>query len=128
MRAASSTTMRYTIEVGPQYIKAEMVERDTAEETKEFVDAVLGALRQHRLLRLLISTRSSRPVYKVESWNLSGALDQVMGMKGLKVALVADSKELAMSQQYIELLAQQRGLAFKTFKSERLAADWLVGS
>jgi hypothetical protein len=120
--------MRYTIEVGPHYIKAEMVDRDTAEETKEFVDAILDALRKHKLLRVLISIRLSRPVYKVESWNLSGALDQVTGLKGLKVAFVADSKELAMSQQYIELLAQQRGLAFKTFNSEQRAADWLTGS
>ncbi len=119
--------MRYTIEIGPHYVKAEMVDRDTAEETKEFVDAILAALRQHKLAKLLISTRASRPLYKVESWNLSGALDQVMAIKGLKVALVSDSKELAMSQQYIELLARQRGLDFKTFKSEKLAADWLIG-
>ena len=118
--------MRYTIEVGPNYIKAEMVDRDTAEETKQFVGAILDALREHNLLRVLVSIRSSRPVYKVESWNLSGALDQVMTMKGLKVAFVADSKELAMSQQYIELLAQQRGLAFKTFRTEKAAADWLM--
>ena len=119
--------MRYTIEIGPHYIKAEMIDRDTAEETKEFVDAVLAALKEHKLPRVLISTRESRPLYKVESWNLSGALDQLMGMKGLKVAFVSDSKELAMSQQYIELLAQQRGLAFKTFKSEKAAAEWLMG-
>lgn len=119
--------MRYTIEIGPHYIKAEMVDRDTAEQTKAFVDAVLGALREHKLPRVLISIRESTPLYKVESWNLSGALDQVMGMKGLKVAFVADSKELAMSQQYIELLAQQRGLAFRTFKSEKSAVDWLMG-
>jgi hypothetical protein len=118
--------MRYTIEVGPHYIKAEMVDRDTAEETREFVDAILDALREHKRLRLLISTRSSRPVYKVESWNLSGALDQVAGMKGLKVAFLADSRELALSQQYIELLAVQRGLAFKTFDSEKRAAEWLM--
>lgn len=118
--------MRYTIEVGAHYIKAEMVDRDTAEETREFVDAIVDALRKHKQPRLLISTRSSRPVYKVESWNLSGALDQVAGMRGLKVALVADSKELALSQQYIELLAAQRGLAFKTFESEKRAAQWLT--
>jgi hypothetical protein len=118
--------MRYTIEIGPHYIKAEMIDRDTAEETREFVDAVLAALREHKLPRVLISTRESRPLYKVESWNLSGTLEQLAGMQGLKVALLSDSKELAMSQQYIELLAQQRGLAFKTFKSEKPAAQWLM--
>lgn len=48
-------------------------------------------------------------------------------MQGLKVALVADNKELALSQHYVELLAAQRGLAFKTLESEKRAAQWLMG-
>lgn len=118
--------MRYTIVAGPQYIKAEMVERDTAEETKEFVHALLETLRKHKPPRVLISIRSSRPVYKVDSWNLSGALDQMVPLKGLQVALVADSRELAMSQEYIALLARQRGVDFRTFAAEKEAAEWLV--
>jgi hypothetical protein len=118
--------MRYTIVAGPQYIKAEMVERDTAEETKEFVHAILETLRKHKPPRALISIRSSRPVYKVDSWNLSGALDQMVPLKGLRVALVADSRELAMSQEYIALLARQRGVDFRTFAAEKEAAEWLV--
>lgn len=117
--------MRYTVELGDGYIKAEMIDRDTAEETRVFVEAILAALRQHNVLRVLISLRSSRPVYKVEEWGLSDALRQVASMKGLKVAFISDTKELAMSQQYIELLARQRGLAFKTFKDERSAIEWL---
>lgn len=115
--------MRYTIDVLAGYIKAEMVERDSAEETSQFVEAIIKALGEHGLRKLLISIRSSRPVFKVSEWNLSGALDKVMGMSGLKVAFISDTKELAMSQQYIELLAKQRGLAFRTFGSEKAAAD-----
>lgn len=118
--------MRYTIVAGRHYIKAEMVERDSAEETKEFVDAILETLRKHTPPRVLISIRSSRPVYKVDSWNLSGALDQLVGLKGLRVAFIADSKELAMSQEYIALLARQRGLDFRPFAAEKEAAEWLT--
>lgn len=118
--------MRYTIVVGPRYIKAEMVERDSAEETKEFVHAILEALLKHKPPRVLISIRSSRPVYKVDSWNLSGALDQLISLKGLRVAFIADSKELAMSQEYIALLARQRGLDFRPFAGEKEAAEWLA--
>lgn len=117
--------MRYTIQVGPHYIKAEMVKRDTAEETKAFVQAILEALRRHEPPRVLISIRSSRPVYKVDSWNLSAALDQLMDLKRLRIGLIADTKELAMSQQYIALLACQRGLDFRTFGAEKDAAQWL---
>src|SRR6266487_1515144 len=112
--------MRYTIDVHPGYIKAEMRERETGEETRSFVEAIIAALRQHKLPRLLISVRSSRPVFKVEQYGLSEALAQVASM-GLRVAFIADSKEIAMSQQYIALLGQQRGLGCKTFEDEAAA-------
>ncbi len=120
--------MRYTIDVLNGYLKAEMVERDTAEETKQFVEAILAALRAHPGLPLLISIRSSRPVYKVEGWDLSGVLGKVAGLKTLKVAFIADTRELAMSQQYIELLARQRGLNFRTFDAEAAATAWLLAA
>ena len=102
-----------------------MVERDTAAETAEFVHAIVAALRLHGLFKLLISIRKSRPVFKVEEWKLSEALDQVMSIPGLKVAFVADTRELAMSQEYIALLARQRGLDFRTFAAEQTALEWL---
>lgn len=118
--------MQYKIEPCAGYLKAEMVERDTAQETSEFVNAILDALRSHRIFKVLISIRSSRPVFKVEEWNLSGALEKVMGLPGLKVAFIADTKEIGMSQEYIALLAQQRGLAFRAFGAEKAAVAWLL--
>jgi hypothetical protein len=118
--------VQYKIEPCAGYLKAEMVERDTAEETGEFVNAILDALRSHRIFKVLVSLRSSRPVFKVEQWNLSGALDQLTGMPGLKVAFIADTKEIRMSQEYIALLAQQRGLAFRAFGAEKAAVAWLL--
>ncbi|MFN2645770.1 MAG: hypothetical protein ABR570_12315 [Burkholderiales bacterium] len=118
--------MRYTIDIHPGYIKAEMRERETGEETRTFVDAVLAALRQHKIARLLISVRGSRPVFKVEDWGLSEAMSQVLGM-GLRVAFISDSKEVAMSQEYIALLGQQKGLDFRSFAAEADAVDWLLG-
>lgn len=102
-----------------------MVERDTAAETAEFVQAIVAALRAHGMFKVLISIRKSRPVFKVEEWKLSEALDQVMSIPGLKVAFVADTRELAMSQDYIALLGRQRGLDFRTFAAEQPAVDWL---
>jgi len=103
-----------------------MRERETGEETRVFVDAIIAALRQHKLARLLISVRSSRPVFKVEQYGLSEALMQVANM-ALRVAFIADSKEVAMSQQYIALLGQQRGLDCRTFDDEAAAVAWLRG-
>lgn len=123
--------MRYTIEKLPGgYLKAEMIERDTAEETAQFVAAIVDALGKEAAVRkLLISTRQSRPVFKVEDWKLSAALDQVMSIPGLKVAFVSDTRELAMSQDYIALLGRQRGLEFQAFGADETGAiAWLTSS
>lgn len=120
--------MRYSIEKQPAgYLKAAMVDRDTAEETAQFVAAIVEALRREEVRKVLISTRQSRPVFKVEDWKLSAALDQVMSIAGLKVAFVSDTRELAMSQDYIALLGRQRGLDFQAFGADESAAvAWLT--
>ncbi len=120
--------MRYKIEQQPGYLKAEMVERDTAEETAAFVEAIVQALHAGPADRLLVSIRSSRPVFKVEEWKLSAALDKVMSIAGLKVAFIADMREVQMSQEYIALLGRQRGLQFQSFDSEAEALAWLTSS
>lgn len=117
--------MQYTIETLSGYLKAEMVERDTALETAEFVDAIVAALRSKGVFKLLISIRKSRPVFKVEDWHLSQALDKVMSIPGLRVAFISDTRELGMSQDYIAFLARQRGLQFEAFATEEAAVAWL---
>jgi hypothetical protein len=117
--------VHYTIEVLSGYMKAEMVERETAAETAEFVDAMLAALQTRGVFKVLISIRKSRPVFKVEDWKLSEALDKVMSVPGLRVAFIADTRELAMSQEYIALLGRQRGLEFEAFMTEQAAVAWL---
>ena len=118
--------VRYSIDPKEGYLRAEMTQRDTAGQTAEFVEAIVKELRVSGAKKLLISIRDSRPVFKVEEWKLSAALDQIMGIPGLQVAFIADSRELQMSQQYIALLGQQRGLQFQAFDSEQAAVDWLT--
>ena len=118
--------MRYAIEDKAGYLKAEMLERDTAEETAQFVEAIVEALLARAAGKLLISIRNSRPVFKVEEWKLSAALDKVMSIPGLQVAFIADTREVQMSQQYIALLGRQRGLKFESFDSEQAAVAWLT--
>ena len=118
--------MRYTIEPKSGYLKAEMLERDTADETAEFVQAIVAAMRARQVYRVLISIRSSRPVFKVEEWKLSETLNLLMSIPDIHVAFISDTRELMMSQDYIALLGRQRGLAFETFATEEAALAWLM--
>jgi len=117
--------MQFSIDVQPGYLKAEMLERDTAAETAKFVEAIVAALRDKARSRVLVSVRRSRPVFKVEEWKLSEALDKVAAIPGLRIAFVSDTRELGMSQQYIALLGRQRGLDFEAFATEEPALAWL---
>lgn len=119
--------MKYTVEPRAGYLRAEMRERESAAETRAFVEAILAAMAEHKLHRVLISIRESRAIFKVEDWQLSQALEQAMRMAAVRVAFISDSAEVALSQQYIALLGRQRGLAFQAFGSESEAAAWLLG-
>jgi hypothetical protein len=117
--------MQFTIEVESGYLKADMLERETAVETAAFVDAIVDALIAQPISRVLVSIRRSRPVFKVEEWKLSAALDKVAHIPGLRVAFISDTRELGLSQQYIALLGRQRGLEFEAFATAEAAAAWL---
>ena len=122
--AYNNHLMRYTIDVHPGYIKGEMRGRETGEETRTFVNALLATLREQKIARVLMSVRESRPVFKVEDWGFSDAIGKVLGT-GLRVAFIADSKEVAMSQEYIALLGRHKGLDFRCFAAEVDAVAWL---
>ena len=117
--------MQFKIEHRPGYLKAEMTERDTAAETALFVAAIIAELHASGVPRVLVSVRKSRPVFKVEDWKLSEVLDRIAGIRGLRVAFVADTRELGMSHDYIAFLGRQRGLEFQSFPQEEAAAEWL---
>ena len=118
--------MRYKIEPREGYLLAEMVERETSEETAEFVKALVAGLVEHKANRLLISVHRSRPIYKVEGWGLSGAIDVIRSIAGFRVAFVGDSHDMVMAQQYIALLLSQKGIVTRNCESEADAVAWLT--
>lgn len=117
--------MKYKIQLREGYLSAEMTDRETSEETAEFVRALVAGLVEHKANRLLIAVRHSRPIYKVEGWGLSGAIETIRAIDGFRVAFVADTQEMVMAQQYIALLLSQRGIATRNCSSEAEAVAWL---
>ena len=117
--------MRYRIEPREGYLLAEMTDRETSEETAEFVRALVAGLAEHKANRLLISVHTSRPIYKVEGWGLSGAIEVIKAIEGFRVAFIADSQDMTMAQEYIALLLGQRGVLTRNCRSEAEAVAWL---
>jgi len=117
--------MRTTYEFQAGILIAEMIERETAEETSEFVRGLLAALRERGGNRVLISVRNSRPLFKVEDWRLSAAMDEIKAIPAFRVAFIADAREINMSQEYICVLLRQRSIEGRVFADKSEALAWL---
>ncbi len=117
------------VKISPRsgYLEVSVSERGGTDDARDLMQKIIAAVQaEHR--RLLVSARRSHAIFKVEAYGLSDALMRAAGVPGLKVALVADTPELFASYQYVELLAAQKRLLAKAFRSEAEAVSWLVAT
>lgn len=121
---AVRSTMRYQISAGPEYLRAELFNRQTAQETAEFLSAVAEQCIQRRCYRVLISVHSSKPIFTVERYGLSSFIELALKHSG-QFALLADSRESRIAQEYAVMVARLRGVNVRTFRDEMTAGKWL---
>jgi hypothetical protein len=119
--------MRFTLEILSGYLRAELFERKTAEETREFVRAVTAKALEADRERVLIRVHSSKPIFRVEQYGASAALKELAARPAVRVALVATEEELHAAHQYLEVLARQLGANVRAFRDEAPAVGWLLG-
>jgi len=117
--------LRSKITPESDYLRAEIIGRETVEETAQFLKDAGAAALQHKLTRLLIVVRESRAIFKVEDYRISEYFKAMAERPGHRIALVGDSSETYAAHGYIEVLARQRGLAVRAFREEAPALEWL---
>jgi hypothetical protein len=117
--------MHYKIELLQDYLRAELSERETAEETQEFIQALNAKAAQDGCRRVLILVRKSRPIFKLQSYGITEYFRTLAGNPDHRVALVSDSDEMRSSQQYIEMLGREQGAKVRAFRNEASALEWL---
>jgi hypothetical protein len=117
--------MHYKIEQTHDYLRADLCERETVEETQEFIKALTAKAAQYGCTRVLVCVRNSRPVFKLGAHGINGYFRQMAANPANRVALVSDSEELRSSQQYIEMLGREQGAKVKAFRDEPSALAWL---
>ena len=116
--------MWYRISVEPGYLKAELFNRRTAEETRAFLIAVAAEGISHDLRRALISVHSSHALFALERFGFSAFVDLARKISD-RIALTADSRELRLAQEYAAMLARWRGINVRAFHGEGAAVEWL---
>lgn len=112
------------ITVGPDYLKADLFNRNTAEETRDALAAITAEARKHRFSQVLIAVHASRPIFKIEQSGLLDFFRQLGDMSECRIALTGDSQELRLSQQYVEAVARRHGINVRSFPNAHAALDW----
>ena len=118
-----SRAMAYRITVEADFVRAELAHRETVEETRDFLQALLRYSESYSCL--LIQVRSSKPVFHVERHGLVEYFGQIARTPAHRIALLAEGADLQASHEYLELLARQRGVNVRSFRDEAEALHWL---
>jgi hypothetical protein len=121
-RAAS-----YRMSLDRGYVRCELFNRTTIDETREFLEAGIAEVAKHRCPRVLICVRNSKAVFTLERYGFSRYLQTAFESQ-YRIALVGDSLELRIAHQYIATLARVRGLKLRAFPEEGAAISWLTSS
>src|SRR5215467_3314081 len=116
--------VRHRICADSGYLRCELFNRQTLEETRTFLDAVVAAAIEHRLPLILIRVRNSVPIFTIERYGFSEYLELTFKSK-YRVALVGDTVELRIAHQYIATIARMRGVKLRAFADEAAAIVWL---
>ena len=117
--------MKYQITMERGFLRADLLDRETAEETRTFLQAVVSASTNHRCSRVLVHVRLSNPLFTVERHGVLASLKKIASDPEHRIALLGDTLELGMSHDYVSLLGRQQGINLRNFQTEEEAVKWL---
>jgi hypothetical protein len=117
--------MDYRISAEDGFLRADLLERETADETRTFLQAVVLATVNHRCSRILMHVRLSKPLFTIDRHGVLRILKRIASDPTHKIALLGDTVELGMSHDYVSLLGRQQGICLRNFQREAEAVEWL---
>ena len=118
--------MKYTIVDKEQYLRADLFERDSAEDTAAFLKAIGVERRKHQRKRVLICVHAPRAFFHVEKWQASQFLQTLAGLGDVRLALVSRHFEVRLLHEYLEVLARLKHASLRAFGDEAAAMRWLL--
>ena len=119
--------MRFAIQPHTGYLRAELWERETADEMREFLTAVHAACQEHACTKVVMVVRRSRPAFKPEDYGLTSYVLELVS-DACQIAVVGDNEELNTAHGYMEMVARQQGINVRAFRDEAAALRWMRGA
>jgi hypothetical protein len=117
--------MKYKIADAGDYIRADLFERQDAEETEAFLKAIGLERRKHQRKAVLICVHAPRAFFRVEKYHASRFLETLAGLKDVRLALVSRHFEVRLLHEYLEVLARLKHAPLRAFGDEAAALRWL---
>src|SRR6266480_665554 len=117
--------MQYKIAMERGFLRADLLERETAEEMRRFLRAVVFESIRHGCPRVLVHVRSSKTLFTVEKFGVLETFKRLASDPAHRIALVGDTVEMGMSHDYVALLARQQGITLRNFHNEPQAIEWV---
>lgn len=121
--------MKIHIERRGSYLYAELRQRESGRDMREFALAVKAACLRHGCPRILVCIGDSPAVFKAEEYGLDGTSRGYVAeilTRSCRIALLGDSSELHHAHEYIELVARQQGVNVRAFRDQAGALQWLA--
>jgi hypothetical protein len=116
--------MRYEIVAEPQLVRATLLHRRTAEETRKFLSALTAECTRLGCFDILVSVRASKPIFTLERYGFSSFI-RIALKNSAKIAVCTDNAEQRVAHEYAVMLARLRGVNVRTFRDEAAAVAWL---
>ena len=107
------------------YLIVEVTGRESAEDMRQAIAAVLTEVRRHKLFRVLAVVKASQALFKVEESGLAAILHEIGDEGPWKIALVGDTPELRAAHGYLAILARQRRIEVRPWAHVTEAVRWL---
>ena len=117
--------MRYRFTLRDDCLRAEMIGRESVDETIEFIRALAAEAEKRQCARVMVQVRRSRPIFTVEKYRISAYLKQLAAFPQARVALLSDASEVHAAHEYIQVLAKQQNANVRAFRDEAEALAWL---
>ena len=124
----SSGPVEYRITDMGEYLRADLLARETAAESEEFLGILKEVALKQAAPRILICVHSPRAIFRVEKYRASSFLQELADRPDARVALVAKHFEVRLTQQYVEVLARLKKARLRSFSGEAAAVKWLTDS
>ena len=115
---------KFTAEAG--YLKADLYDRETAEETREFLTATEAEFFRGNYSRVLVSVHSSNALFAIDKYGAASYFERAAAMPLVKIAAVGDTDEQRIAHKYIEWVARSYGVDLRAFADEPSAVRWLL--